>query len=66
METLDPPAWKTRPKSQGQDCAQWRFDPQSERVLFRHSKRPDSEVLEFTLAEWRAFIAGAKEGEADL
>lgn len=32
----------------------------------RDSKNPDRAVLEFTPAEWDAFLAGAKDGEFDL
>ncbi len=32
----------------------------------RDSKNPDRAVLEFTPAEWDAFVAGAKDGEFDL
>lgn len=31
----------------------------------RDSKDPDGPVLRFTIAEWSAFVAGAKAGEFD-
>lgn len=31
--------------------------------LVRDSKDPDGPVLRFTAAEWRAFVAGVKDGE---
>lgn len=31
----------------------------------RDSKNPNGPVLLFTVAEWRAFLAGAKDGEFD-
>ncbi len=34
-------------------------------ILMRDSKNPDGPVLAFTEAEWRAFIAGVKDGEFD-
>jgi Domain of unknown function (DUF397) len=34
-------------------------------ILMRDSKHPDGPVLAFTEAEWRAFIAGVKDGEFD-
>lgn len=34
-------------------------------VAVRDSKDPDGPMLIFTLAEWRAFIGGAKDGEFD-
>jgi Domain of unknown function (DUF397) len=35
-------------------------------VLMRDSKDPNGPVLHFTPDEWRAFIAGVKDGEFDL
>ena len=35
-------------------------------VLVRDSKNPDGPVLEFTAAEWDAFLAGLRNGEFDL
>lgn len=35
------------------------------KVGVRHSKDPDGPVLQFTPAEWRAFLAGAHLGEFD-
>jgi hypothetical protein len=34
-------------------------------VAVRDSKDPDGPKLVFTLAEWQAFIGGAKDGEFD-
>jgi len=34
-------------------------------ILMRDAKNPDGPVLAFTEAEWRAFIAGVKDGEFD-
>ena len=34
-------------------------------ILMRDSKNPDGPVLAFTEDEWRAFIAGVKDGEFD-
>jgi hypothetical protein len=36
------------------------------RIYVRDSKRPNGAVLSFTKGEWRAFIAGAQEGEFDI
>jgi predicted secreted Zn-dependent protease len=38
----------------------------SESVLMRHSQRPDEPVLEFSHAEWEAFLTGVRGGEFDL
>jgi hypothetical protein len=34
-------------------------------ILMSDAKNPDGPVLAFTEAEWRAFIAGVKDGEFD-
>lgn len=34
-------------------------------VAVRNSRRPDSQPLVFTQAEWDAFIRGARDGEFD-
>ncbi len=34
-------------------------------ILMRDSKNPEGPALAFTEAEWRAFIAGVKDGEFD-
>ncbi len=35
-------------------------------IAVRDSKDPGGPVLDFTPAEWRAFIAGVRDGEFDL
>lgn len=35
-------------------------------IALRDSKLPDSPVLTYTRDEWRAFVAGVKDGEFDL
>lgn len=37
-----------------------------DRVLLRDSKNPEITPMEFTLAEWTAFISGAQNGEFDF
>jgi hypothetical protein len=37
-----------------------------DRVLLRDSKQPAVAPLEFTTAEWAAFLAGARGGEFDF
>jgi len=34
-------------------------------VAMRNSKSPEGPVLVFTMSEWDAFVAGAKDGEFD-
>ncbi|WP_019813945.1 DUF397 domain-containing protein [Saccharomonospora saliphila] len=35
-------------------------------VEVRNSKRPDEATIAYTASEWKAFIAGVKDGEFDL
>ena len=34
-------------------------------VVVKHSKRPDSPLIEYTYAEWEAFLTGVRLGEFD-
>jgi len=36
------------------------------RVALRHSQHPDGPVIIYALAEWNAFLAGAKDNEFDF
>lgn len=40
--------------------------PSADGVLVRHSKHPDGVRLQFTVGQWRAFVAGGHRGEFDL
>jgi len=56
--------WRTSSYSQGQNnCVEVAFSAPGEEVWVRHSKNPDGGVLQFTSDEWKAFIAGARDGE---
>lgn len=35
-------------------------------VLVRHSKYPDDATIRYTVSEWKAFVAGVKDGEFDV
>ena len=59
-----PLRWRKSRFSQNGDCVEWASD--KEYVYVRHSSHPSGTVLRFTHAEWQAFVAGAKSGEADL
>jgi hypothetical protein len=59
-----PSTWRKSSFSQNIDCAEWSFT--ETRVYLRNSSDPSEHKLEFTYAEWRAFIEGVKSGEADL
>lgn len=53
--------WRTSTVSAGAECVAVAFS--GDTVLVRHSRHPAGPVLEFTGAEWRAFVAGARDGE---
>ncbi len=49
---------------QGNSCVEVAVLPHG--IAVRDSKDPGGPVLDFTPAEWRAFIAGVRDGEFDL
>lgn len=58
------PGWAKSSTSGLGNCVEVRVDPAGVRV--RHSQAPAGPVLRFTDAEWRAFLAGVRNGEFDL
>jgi uncharacterized protein DUF397 len=57
--------WRKSSRSNGQgDCVE--VAEVMDAIGVRDSKDPTGSVLTFTVAEWRAFVAGAKDGEFDL
>jgi hypothetical protein len=54
--------WRKSKASGTGDCVEWRF--LGERVEVRNSGVVGGPVLEFSMPEWRAFLVGAKAGEA--
>jgi hypothetical protein len=58
------PVWRTSRASATQECVEVAILRDS--VLVRHSKRSSEAVLEFTVAEWRAFLTGVRQGEFDV
>lgn len=59
--------WKTSTYSNGNggnNCVEVSGDDDA--ILVRDSKNPGAPPLTFTIAEWDAFIKGAKDGEFDL
>jgi len=63
---LDGLTWrKSSHSSDGGQCVETAVLP-DRRVAVRDSKHPADAVLRYAPAEWRAFIAGAKDGEFDL
>jgi Domain of unknown function (DUF397) len=57
------PAWRKSSFSGGGDCLEWLAC--ADGVRLRNSTTPDGVELHLTHAEWTAFIAGVKAGEAD-
>jgi hypothetical protein len=55
--------WRTSSYSGYSDCVEVAF--LDDRVAVRDSKDRQGAILTFTLREWRAFIAGARDGEFD-
>jgi hypothetical protein len=56
-------SWRTSSASAGTECVVIAIV--DDRVLVRDSKDPVGPILEFTHAEWRAFLVGAANGEFD-
>lgn len=58
--------WRKAEQSsaQGSDCVEVAELSDGGRAV-RHSKDPDGPRLRFTASEWKAFIAGVKDGEFD-
>jgi hypothetical protein len=58
---------KSRRSGSNSQCVEVAFATDgSGAVGVRDSKDPAGAVLEFTAAEWRAFVGGAKDGEFDV
>lgn len=63
MTELGQPSWRKSSFSGSGDCLEWLV--RTDGVRLRNSTRPDGVELHLTHAEWTAFIAGVKAGEAD-
>ena len=48
----------------GGECVEVAFADNA--VLIRHSQDRTGPILSFSYSEWRAFLAGARDGEFDL
>lgn len=64
MTDLSPERWHKSSYSGGNGCVE--VDLREDRVAVRDSKDPSGPVLLFTPDEWKAFLAGAQEGEFEL
>ena len=56
--------WMRSSSCAGNGCLEVAFGPGT--VSVRDSKRADSPVLTYNHDEWRAFLAGVRQGEFDL
>ena len=58
------PNWRKSSYSGGSNnCVEAADGAPGEQVWVRDSKNPDGPVLKFTSAEWKAFVAGVRDGE---
>ncbi|MFI5934904.1 DUF397 domain-containing protein [Actinoplanes sp. NPDC051494] len=55
------PAWRRSSKCANGNCIE--VAKVGESYLIRDSSRPDEQPLTFLADEWRAFVAGVKDGE---
>jgi len=61
------PTWRTSSRSQSTNCVEvGPLAGENAPVLMRDSKNRTGAVLAFDRAQWRDFIASAKNGEFDL
>lgn len=56
-------AWRKSTASNSGDCVEVAFRRNC--VLVRNSRDPSGSVLSFTMAEWLAFLVGARDGQFD-
>ena len=64
MKPTHPPLWLRSSHCSSDACAE--VARSGDAVLVRDSKNPHHPPLEFTLTEWAAFLAGARNGEFDF
>jgi hypothetical protein len=65
VEVGVPLNWRKSTQSNGSgDCVEVAECPDA--IHVRDSKNPTGASLVFTVAEWRAFVVGAKDGEFDI
>jgi Domain of unknown function (DUF397) len=55
--------WRTSSFSDSGTCVE--IAKVDDHIAVRHSRNTDGTVLIFTVEEWRAFVAGVREGEFD-
>jgi hypothetical protein len=64
MTDLSPERWRKSSHSGSNGCVE--VELREDRVAVRDSKNRSGPVLLFTPDEWKAFLAGAQEGEFEL
>lgn len=64
-QTVDRRAWRKARASLTGNCVEVR-ELDNGAIAIRDSKHPGGSVLEFTPAEWAAFLNGARNGEFDF
>ena len=63
-ESADDVWRKSRASTANGECVEVAFADDA--VLVRHSQDPSGPVLSFSYPEWKAFLAGARNGEFEL
>lgn len=58
--------WRKSSLSGSGDCVEVAFLRPEDAVVVRDSKDPDGQELRFTVTEWKAFVAGVRDGEFDF
>jgi hypothetical protein len=56
--------WRKSSFSNANGCVEVAISP--DKILVRNSRHQEGPTLDFTIGEWRAFIAGARLGEFDV
>jgi hypothetical protein len=64
LESADGVWRKSKASNANGECLEVAFADTA--VLIRHSHHPTGPMLSFSHAEWKAFLAGARDGEFDL
>lgn len=58
--------WTKSSLSQIEHCVEWAVTADKRNVYVRSSRNPSGPVVQFTRAEWEAFVLGVKRDEADI
>ena len=66
MNQTPEPEFRKSTFSTNGDCVEVATNPSTDEVFVRDSKSPDGPQHQFTKSEWRAFIAGVRDGQFDV